>query len=111
MEVRVVDYLMGYIIKFNTRPGKIIMASLVILQMVALYKDPKGKTVTIFTRPISVSQHSPQPHAKSDISIAVQKSLNLTDHSAASEVELLRRRICELESRLANGNHEKNNLE
>ena len=81
------------------------------MQMVALYKDPEGKTVTIFTRPISVSQHSPQPRAKSDISIAVQKSLNLTDHSTASEVELLRRRICELESRLANGNHEKINLE
>ena len=73
--------------------------------MVALYKDPEGKTVTIFTRPVSVSQHSPQPRAKLDISIAQ------TDHSTASEVELLRRRICELESRLANGNHEKNNLE
>ena len=99
---------MGYIIKFNTCMTRENHHGLSLLQMVALYKDPEGKTVTIFTRPVSVSQHSPQPRAKLDISIA-QKSL--TDHSTASEVELLRRRICELESRLANGNHEKNNLE
>jgi GH24 family phage-related lysozyme (muramidase) len=72
------------------------------LQMVALYKDPEGKTVTAtgFTRPVSITAQHSQSHAK-----------QLTDHSTASEVESLKRRICELESRLANGNHEKINLE
>lgn len=78
--------------------------------MVALYKDPEGTEVFTKQQPATFSQ-PPQPHAKSDVSLAVQKALHLTDHSTASEVELLRRRICELESRLAGGNHEKINLE
>ena len=78
--------------------------------MVALCKDPEGTNVFTQQQPNNFS-HTPQPHAKSDISLAVQKTLHLTDHSTVSEVELLRRRICELESRLASGNHERTNME
>ena len=78
--------------------------------MVALYKDPEGTTVFTKQQPASFS-HSSQPHAKSGMSLAVKKTLQLTDNSTASEIELLKRRICELESRLAIVNHEKINME
>ena len=78
--------------------------------MVGLYKDPEGTTVFTKQQPASFSL-SPQQQAKSEMSLAVQKTLQLTDQSTTSEVELLRKRICELESRLAIVNHENINME
>ena len=78
--------------------------------MIGRYKDPEGTTVFSKQQPASFS-HSPQPHAKSNISLAVQKTLQLTDHSTIGEVESLKKRICELESRLAGVNHENINME
>ena len=78
--------------------------------MIGLYKDPEGTTV--FSKQQSARfSHSSQPHTKPSISMAVQKTSQLTDHSTTGEVESLKKRICELESRLACVNHENVNME
>ena len=76
--------------------------------MIGLYKDPEGSTVFSKQQP----SYSHQPNSKSNISMAVQKTLQLTDHSTTGEtVESLKKRICELESRLTCVNHKENNME
>ena len=71
--------------------------------MIALYKDPEGTSMFTKQQPPS-SSHS-QPHNRSSYSMSVQKQLRSTnDNSTTNEVESLKKRIYELESRLASVN-------
>ena len=67
--------------------------------MIALYKDPEG--TSMFSKQQRANSSHSQPQSRSSFSLSVQKKLQSTDHSTSSEVESLKKRINELESRLA----------
>ena len=73
------------------------------MQMVALYKDPEGTSMFSKQQPAS-SFHA--RHHSNDFSLSLPKQRN--EQSTTSEVELLRKRVNELESRLATLQQESN---
>ena len=67
--------------------------------MIALHKDPEG--TTMFSKQQHASFSQSQPPNRSSFSLSVQKKFQSADQSTTSEVESLKKRINELESRLA----------
>lgn len=66
--------------------------------MIALHKDPEG--TTMFSKQQRASSCHSQPQNRSSFSLSVQKKFQSADQSTTSEVESLKKRINELESKL-----------
>ena len=72
--------------------------------MISLHKDPEGTSMFSKHQQNVSSFHSQPQNRESDFALSVRKKSHLvqsTDHSTTSEVESLKRRISELESKLA----------
>lgn len=77
--------------------------------MIALHKDPEGTSMFSKQQRTSSSHSRPQNSSSFSLSVQLKKShCQSTDHSTTSEVELLKKRINELESRLASIQEEHN---